>query len=194
MKFFCCYTQTYSHWKDRCVNSFSPWINVIPILMDDRQDWMSNCRHRSQILLEHLLQSQQPVMMLDADLKCLKYPQKLIDLPPYWDVIGHDRGPLSHINRRYCAGIIGFNYTDLGKQTLSNWTFRNNRNQYQFMKLSEQVYLHESITNIKPNFSNLGNLYNYVCPFGEPIIPQDIIILHGTEDGPAHRYKTADQM
>ena len=196
MRFYCFYTDNYRHWVDRCLDSFLPWLNVDTIEMDNRQQWMGNCLHRATLLLERLLGTKEAVCLLDADLKCLQRPEKLLIKPPdYWDVLVHDRGELTHKNSRYCAGIIAFNYSEMGKKILAEWVMRNNRNQYgPCCKLSEQVYLYEAIELHKKqaNISNLGNDYNYVVPFNtqpDYQIPYETVILHGDTSGPAHRGK-----
>jgi len=203
MKFYCFYTQSYEHWMHRCVDSFAPWLPVIPILMNDLQDWDYNCLFRAKYLYQHMLEDNEPVMLLDSDLKCLREPTAILTyahiaadhakrcLPPFWDVIVHDRGPLEHANTRYCAGIVGFNHTGQGKATLAAWTSNNKHHSLgPCAKLPEQSYLKDAIDEVRPKLENLGVKYNYVVPFNIPAdyqIPSDTVIVHGDTSGPAHR-------
>jgi len=191
MKFYCFYTQNYEHWMHRCVDSFTPWIPVIPVLMDDTLDWDFNCLFRAKHLYKNMLEVNESVMLLDSDLKCIMKPTKLLQLPEQWDIIIHDRGPLEHDNSKYCAGIVGFNNNTKGKATLAAWCSHNkHHNLGPCSKLPEQSYLKQAIDDVQPNLHNLGLTYNYVVPFNiasDYQIPVDTVIVHGDSSGPAHR-------
>ncbi len=192
-RLFCLHTgQPYSTLALECAKSFAAFgVTVEVIELDSKRDWMSNCMQRSAKILE--LASQYPndgIGLLDSDLTCLRFPEKLVLFTG--DLAVHDltdtRPGKSHPCYRYSAGVSVFGATERGRTCLRRWAELCARDEHRSQPLREQIYLYLAIHGgTLGSFSdastvdgmvvtNLGENYNKVIDFYVP--GDETVILH----------------
>ena len=172
LRYYCYFTPQYKAEADKMYPTFAKnqiHVNLVPFGTEG--DWMLNCLKRPSMLHQAMLFNMTPVCLLDSDLECLKPP---ILLEGDFDVACEFRGPKFPEYRKYSAGIVAFNTTDLGIATLEAWKKLCDKDPEPTAMLREQLYLRDAITYVKPRFLNLPNSYN-----AKPEqVKKDTVIIH----------------
>ncbi len=183
MNLFFCYFNNpeYTELARECQKSFGlKGVTVTLIQLDDRHGWMKNCLARPIDLLGQAeLHPDAGIGLLDADLTCYKYPQKLVQFDG--DIAVHDLGLTNpakmNPSYRYSAGVCVFGKTALGRQCLKRWAELCVQDGQRGEILREQRYLHDAIEEGKKSglvVTNIGEWYNFA-------VPNDVVILHHVE-------------
>jgi hypothetical protein len=167
VRWFCFYTvdSPYEREAGRCRDAFKQYaidVNVVPYAAQGT--WMRNCLKRANMLhtLGGLLSRLEPLGLIDSDMRPVKDPVLLRDFDG--DFAAHFRGAQERLNRRYCAGVLIFGATPVGRAILADWADLCERDPTPDAKVREQVYLAQAATVARTaqtvNFLNLGEAYN----------------------------------
>ncbi len=177
----------------KCVRSFAAFdVKVESEIIPGGKYWIANCMQRA--LRIEALAKQYPednICLLDADLVCLKRPDKLID--PIGDISVHDltdtQPGKSHPCYRFSAGVLLFSPTPHGRSCLSRWANLCRVNPLKNNMLCEQQYLYTAIREgthdklsggeKKRDFlvvTNVGEAYNRIID--RYVEGDDTVILH----------------
>lgn len=164
-------------------------VDVEVVTFPKRGTWMKSCLHRSVMLSEYAVKHPDfGIGLLDADLECLKDPLKLKSFDG--DVAVRDLGMddpqwLANKASRYSAGVLLFGKSAHGRACLTAWSKRCAEDDQLSEMLREQVYLYDSIEEIKAKGAtvvNLGEPYNHaISAFTEPsrpVTPETVIVHH----------------
>lgn len=166
-----------------CLNSFRHW-NLSNLIVQTQHfqrgdTWMHNCLARSIEL--NKLSKQYPddyIGMLDADIVCLKQPDKLLTFEgdvAVHDLAADDQQWLNNKSARYSAGVIVFAPTALGRACIDTWAFKCERDAQPGERTREQVYLHDAIEDVKRHGADIFNLgVNY----NQPVSDETVIVHH----------------
>lgn len=168
----------YEEMAEECRRSFWRFglvIQMAPMLR--RDTWMQTCLTRSIGL--HKLAQDYPndtVGLVDADLKCLKPPDKLLNFKG--DVAVHDLGEddphwIDNKSARYSAGVLLFAPTLLGRSCLSNWAAQCENDLQPGERTREQVYLYDAITALRQNG---GKVFNIGVDYNQPVSDKTVIV------------------
>lgn len=171
-------TPQYKTYAKRLQESTDRFVNIIQ--MKNHHDWMANCMSRCKLLLDKWT-GNKAIGILDADIVFRKNASML------WtgkyaetDIVIRDRGPCITSEHRFCAGIIRFQNTDLGKQTLQRWAKLCTKDEEKERPYREQHYLYRSILDTNPRVYMLGAEWDCIPPHDQPDFKpsEDSIVVH----------------